>query len=133
MPTGLQLQAKALVDATRYRLFRFIVDAGKPVSIGELTAHVQLNHNAVRQHLAVLKEAELVMKETEQRDRPGRPRLLYLQHPEVGERWDVPGSYAWLSGLLSAAIGAGKNRARPAARTGTGGPPRSQARAIPPT
>lgn len=104
MPTDLQLQAKALGDATRYRLFRFIVDAGKPVSIGELTAHVQLNHNAVRQHLAVLKEAELVMKETEQRDRPGRPRLLYLQHPEVGERWDVPGSYAWLSGLLSAAI-----------------------------
>jgi predicted ArsR family transcriptional regulator len=56
----------------------------------------------------VLKDAGLVTEETEQRGRPGRPRLLYRQHPEVAERWDVPGSYAWLAGLLSAAIPRGQ-------------------------
>jgi predicted ArsR family transcriptional regulator len=52
----------------------------------------------------VLKAAGLVIEETEPRNRPGRPRLLYRQHPEVTERWDASGSYAWLAGLLSAAV-----------------------------
>jgi len=103
-PGDLQLEARALGDATRYRLFRYIVEAAGPVSVGELTEHVRLNHNGVRQHLAVLKAAGLVIEEAEPRDRPGRPRLLYRRHPEVAERWDVPGSYAWLAGLLSAAV-----------------------------
>lgn len=104
MPDDLHHEARALGDATRYRLFRYIVEAARPVGVSELTEHVRLNHNAVRQHLAVLKDAGLVIEETEPRDRPGRPRLLYRQHPEVAERWDVPGSYAWLAGLLSAAV-----------------------------
>lgn len=104
MLVDLQVEAKALGDATRYRLFRYIADAAWPVSVGELTEYIQLNHNAVRQHLAVLKDAGLVTEETEQRDRPGRPRLLYRLNPEVSERWDTPGSYAWLAGLLSAAV-----------------------------
>ena len=109
MAADLQLEARALGDATRYRLFRYIVEAARPVGVDELTAHVRLNHNAVRQHLAVLKEAGLVLEETEQRDRPGRPRLLYRQHPEVDERWDAPGSYAWLAGLLATAIRRGQD------------------------
>lgn len=84
------------------------MQAAGPVSVNELTAHVQLNHNAVRQHPAVLKEAGLVTEETEQRDGPGRPRLLYRRHPEVAERWNAPGSYAWLAGLLSATIRRGQ-------------------------
>lgn len=103
-PGDLQLEARALGDATRYRLFRYIVEAARPVGVGELTEHVRLNHNGVRQHLAVLKAAGLVIEETEPRDRPGRPRLMYRQHPEVTERWDASGPYAWLSGLLSAAV-----------------------------
>ena len=79
--TDAQLQARALGDPTRYRLFRYIVDAEEPVSVGELTDFVQLNHNAVRQHLAVLKDAELIVDEIEDRDRPGRPRLLYHSTP----------------------------------------------------
>lgn len=108
MTADLQLEARALGDATRYRLFRYIAEVGGPVGVDELTAHVQLNHNSVRQHLAVLKEAGLVLEETERRDRPGRPRLLYRQHPEVAERWDSPGSYAWLAGLLTSAIRRGQ-------------------------
>lgn len=104
MTADLQLEARALGDATRYRLFRYIVDAPGPVGVGELTDYVRLNHNAVRQHLAVLKEAGLVTEETEQRDRPGRPRLLYRPHPEVADRWDAPGAYAWLASVLSTAV-----------------------------
>jgi predicted ArsR family transcriptional regulator len=99
-----QSEARALGDPTRHRLFRYIVDAPRPVGVRELTDHVQLNHNAVRQHLAVLKDARLVTEEVEDRDRAGRPRLLYRLHPEVAGSWGTLGPYAWLAGLLSDAI-----------------------------
>ena len=100
----LQRQARALGDPTRHRLFRYIADAPGPVGVAELTDHVRLNHNAVRQHLAVLKDAGLVTEEVEERVRPGRPRLLYRLDPEAAGRWDTPGAYAWLAGLLSDAV-----------------------------
>lgn len=104
MSAEMQQEARALGDPTRHSLFRYIAEAPGPVSVGELTHFVQLNHNAVRQHLAVLKEAGLVTEETERRDRPGRPRLLYRLHPEAAGRWDTPGAYTWLAGLLSGAV-----------------------------
>jgi predicted ArsR family transcriptional regulator len=100
----IQREARAVGDPTRYRLFRYIVDSDRPVGVAELTAYVQLNHNAVRQHLAVLKEAELVVEEVEIRDTPGRPRLLYRLHPEAAGKWETSGPYAWLAGLLSEAV-----------------------------
>jgi predicted ArsR family transcriptional regulator len=99
-----QHQARALGDPTRYQIFRYIVDAERPVNVGELTDFIQLNHNAVRQHLAVLKDAELVIDELEDRDRPGRPRLLYRLHPEAAGSWGTGGPYAWLARLLSNAV-----------------------------
>ena len=100
----LQREARALGDPTRHRLFRYIAEAPGPVGVAELTAYVGLNHNAVRQHLAVLKDTELVVEEVEDRSRPGRPRLLYRLHPEAAGRWGTTSSYAWLASLLSAAI-----------------------------
>jgi predicted ArsR family transcriptional regulator len=85
-------------------LFRYIAEADGPVSIRELTEYVQLNHNAVRQHLTVLKGATLVSEEVEVRTQPGRPRLLYRIHPEAAGKWQDPGPYAWLAGLLSKAL-----------------------------
>jgi predicted ArsR family transcriptional regulator len=99
-----QIEARALGDPTRHRIFRYIVDAVRPVTVGELTDYVQLNHNAVRQHLAVLKDAGLVVEEVESRETPGRPRLLYRLHPEVAGSWGTPGAYAWLASLLSDAL-----------------------------
>lgn len=99
-----QIEARALGDPTRHRIFRYIAAAERPVGVGELTDYVQLNHNAVRQHLAVLKEAGLVVEEVEQRDRPGRPRLLYRLQPEVAGSWGTSGAYAWLASLLGDAI-----------------------------
>lgn len=101
---SLQQEARALGDPTRHRIFRYIADADTPVGVSELTDFVQLNHNAVRQHLAVLKDAGLVMEEVEDRSRPGRPRLLYRLHPEASERWGGAGAYSWLAGLLAAAL-----------------------------
>jgi predicted ArsR family transcriptional regulator len=100
----LQHEARALGDPTRHRLFRYIADAPGPVGVAELTDFVRLNHNAVRQHLAILKDAGLVTEEVEERSRPGRPRLLYRLHPEAAGRWDTPGAYAWLATMLSDAV-----------------------------
>ena len=102
--TDIQSEARALGDPTRHRLFRYIVDAPGPVGVAELTDYVRLNHNAVRQHLAVLKDAGLVIEEVEDRVRPGRPRLLYRLHPEMAGRWGTGGPYAWLASQLSDAI-----------------------------
>lgn len=104
MDESLQHEARALGDPTRHRIFRYIADAEGPVGVAELTEYVQLNHNAVRQHLTVLKDANLVVEEVEDRDRPGRPRLLYRPHPEVLDRWGTTGAYSWLAGLLAHAI-----------------------------
>jgi predicted ArsR family transcriptional regulator len=101
---ALQKEARALGDPTRHRLFRYIADAPGPVGVAELTEYVGLNHNAVRQHLALLKDAELVVEEVEDRSRPGRPRLLYRVHPEAAGRWDTTSAYAWLGRLLADAI-----------------------------
>ncbi|HWE69630.1 MAG TPA: helix-turn-helix domain-containing protein [Acidimicrobiales bacterium] len=104
MDDEVQREARALGDPTRHRLFRYILTAPDAVGVADLTDHVQLNHNAVRQHLAVLKEAKLVVEDVEVRRRPGRPRLLYRLHPEAAGRWGTPGPYAWLARLLSDAV-----------------------------
>jgi predicted ArsR family transcriptional regulator len=105
----LQRQARALGDPTRHRLFRYIAAAPEPVGVAELTDLVQLNHNAIRQHLALLKDAGLVLEETEERHRPGRPRLFYRLDPEIAGRWGTTGPYAWLAGMLSEALRTGQD------------------------
>ena len=75
--SDLQLQARALGDPTRHELFRYIADAGRPVDVAELTKHLGLHHNAIRQHLAKLVEAALVTESTAPTVGRGRPRLCY--------------------------------------------------------
>ncbi|MGH9065946.1 MAG: helix-turn-helix transcriptional regulator [Acidimicrobiales bacterium] len=105
MADNVQREARALGDPTRHRIFSYIVEAENPVGVAELTSYVQLNHNAVRQHLAVLRDAGLVVEEVEVRDRPGRPRLLYRLSPEVAGTWGTSGPYEYLASLLSTALG----------------------------
>jgi DNA-binding transcriptional ArsR family regulator len=69
--------------------------------VAELTAHFGLNHNAIRQHLAKLVEAGLVVETTAAARGPGRPRLLYQVDPVAESRWGVTGPYERLSVLLS--------------------------------
>ena len=102
----LQLQARALGDPTRHGIFRYITDAERPVGIAELTAHFGLNHNAIRQHLAKLVDAELVAAATQAGPR-GRPRLMYETDPGAESRWGVVSPYERLSLLLAEMIRSG--------------------------
>ncbi len=97
----LQEQARALGDPTRYGIFRYVVDASRPVDIAELTAHFALNHNAIRQHLAKLVGAELLTEDHAARGGRGRPRLVYLLEPAAESRWGVTGPYERVSVLLA--------------------------------
>ncbi len=108
MPTydpQVQLRARALGDPTRYRIFRYVLEADHPVGVAELTSYVQLNHNAVRQHLAVLTKAEFLFERAETRGRPGRPRLLYEPNLEQAIHWGLKDPYEYLAALLVEALG----------------------------
>ena len=107
MSRELQQVAKALGDPTRHRIFRYVAESPNPVGVAELTRHVGLNHNAVRQHLGVLKDALLVVEGLEDRQRPGRPCLIYSLHPEAAGTWGTPGPYHYLASILAEALSAG--------------------------
>jgi predicted ArsR family transcriptional regulator len=103
----LQQQARALGDPTRHRIFEYVADAGAPVGVAELTEHLGLNHNAIRQHLAKLVAADLVVESREATGRPGRPRLTYAVDAATDSRWGVVGAYERLSLLLAEVIRTG--------------------------
>jgi predicted ArsR family transcriptional regulator len=105
--TALQEQARALGDPTRHAIFRYIADAEGPADIASLTAHLGLNHNAIRQHLAKLLAAGLLEETTAGRAGPGRPRLVYRVHPVADSRWGVVGPYEQLSILLAEVLRTG--------------------------
>jgi predicted ArsR family transcriptional regulator len=105
--TDLQRQARALGDPTRHQIFRYVVDAEAPTGVAELTSHLGLNHNAIRQHLAKLVDAGLVVEATAPAGGRGRPKLLYAVDPRAESRWGVTGPYERLSHLLSEIIRTG--------------------------
>jgi len=101
MPTtSLQSQARALGDPTRHAIFRRLAEADAPLGVAELNERFPLNHNAIRQHLAKLVAAGLVVETREQRQGPGRPRLLYAVDPGAEGSWGTTGPYERLSLLL---------------------------------
>ena len=87
----LQSPARALGDPTRHQLFRYIADADRPVDVAELTEHLGLHHNAIRQHLAKLVDAGLLSEDTIRRVGRGRPRLSYTVDTAAESRWGVTG------------------------------------------
>jgi predicted ArsR family transcriptional regulator len=99
--TTLQEQARALGDPTRHGIFRHIADATEPVDIAELTDRFDLNHNAIRQHVAKLVGAGLVIESHAESTGRGRPRLVYRLDPRAESRWGVTGPYERLSVLLA--------------------------------
>lgn len=105
--TALQQQARALGDPTRHRIFTYLVDAQTPVDVAQLTAHFGLNHNAIRQHLAKLVDAALVVESKHSSGAPGRPKLVYAVEPTAESRWGVIGPYQRLSKLLAEIIRTG--------------------------
>jgi predicted ArsR family transcriptional regulator len=103
----LQQQARALGDPTRHEVFRYIADAERPVDVAELTEHLGLHHNAIRQHLAKLVEARLVSEGTSPPVGRGRPRLCYTVDPSAESRWGATGPYERLTLMLTEIIRSG--------------------------
>lgn len=119
---ALQKQAKALGDPTRVKIFHFIREAEQPVDIAVLTAHVELNHNAVRQHLTKLVDAELVQQSSAHRGGRGRPHLLYEMHPAAVSQWLDQNPYERLSVLLAEVSQTGDDPAEVGRRAGRSRP-----------
>jgi DNA-binding transcriptional ArsR family regulator len=83
----LQQEAKALGDPTRHAIFEAIAEAAAPVGVAQLNERFPLNHNAIRQHLAKLVDAGLILETKAPSSGRGRPRLLYAAAPSVAGRW----------------------------------------------
>lgn len=103
----LQAQAQALGSPTRHGIFRHLVDAARPVDIAELTEAFGFNHTAIRQHLAKLLAAGLVVESKAAATGPGRPRLVYTIAPAAESRWGAVGPYERLAVLLAEIIRTG--------------------------
>ncbi len=106
---SIQQQARALGDPTRHRIFRYIADSPTAVGVKELTDRFELNHNAIRQHLAKLVDAGLVIRQADPATGRGRPRQVYEIDPVIEERWGVGGPYRRLSLLLVEMLRTGGN------------------------
>jgi predicted ArsR family transcriptional regulator len=94
--------ARALAVPLRRRILDLILSADRPMTIAEFTDELGCNHNAVRQHLAQLRDSGLVLEVREERKVPGRPRLLYTGAAR-------PNSHARLARLLLAARRTGRS------------------------
>jgi DNA-binding transcriptional ArsR family regulator len=105
--TTLQEQAKALGDPTRHAIFRRIARSGHSVGIAELNDEFPFTHNAIRQHLAKLVSAGLVVETKAPPAGRGRPRLVYEIDPAVEGQWGTTGPYERLSQLLAEVIHTG--------------------------
>ena len=68
---------KALADDTRYRLYRYVGLAGRPVSVREMSRRLSLHPNTLRPHLRRLEEAGLVSREIRKTATVGRPQTMY--------------------------------------------------------
>lgn len=101
--------AQVLAEPTRRRVLDLVVASREPISVAELTDAVGVNHNTVRQHLARLCSAGLVIESQEHRRTPGRPRLLY-QPANNTTVTDGRGQYEVVARLLLHAL---RTRASP--------------------
>jgi predicted ArsR family transcriptional regulator len=119
MTTGtLQEQARALGDPTRHQIFRHIAQAGRPVGVAELNQQFPFNHNAIRQHLAKLVAAGLLLEAKAHGPGRGRPRLVYEVNPQVEGAWGTTGPYERLSRLLVEIIRTGASAEEVGRRAG---------------
>lgn len=118
MPINLQEQARALGDPTRHAIFEYLRDAPGQVGVAELTLNFDLNHNAIRQHLAKLVDAGLATEAVAAPHGRGRPPLVYELHPRASDRWGVAGPYERLSAMLAEIIATGTSPGEVGRRAG---------------
>lgn len=84
---------------TRARVLALLQDAREPLTAAAVAERLGLHANTARFHLDGLTEADLVVREREERSTPGRPKVLYRVEsgaPEVAHR-----SYRLLAEILT--------------------------------
>lgn len=96
-----------LANETRHRILSYIAEAPEPVTVAGLTRRFGLNHNTIRQHLAKLHAAGLITEESETREQPGRPRLLYRVAQPGIVALGGPDAYERLAMLLTEVVTSG--------------------------
>jgi predicted ArsR family transcriptional regulator len=85
------------------RILEVLQEAEAPLDARELGTRLGLHVNTVRSHLRVLAEAGLVSARREERNRPGRPRVLYEATAEpLDER--ALASYRLLAQILASSL-----------------------------
>ena len=113
-----QRQARALGDRTRSAIFWHVVESGRAVRVADLVQHFRLNHQGVRQHLAKLVDAGLLVEEVAEPAGSGRPPLQYRLAPEAVTPWVGPSPYAELSVLLLRMVATGRSAREVGAEAG---------------
>ncbi len=91
-------QAGPVLGDSRTEVLAILQAADQPFAVSDIAVQVGLHPNTARFHLDGLVEQGLVVRETEHREVPGRPRTLYAaiaDRPRVGRR-----SYRLLAEIL---------------------------------
>lgn len=102
MPVTRELEVhKALADDTRYRMYRYIGLAGRPVSVREMSRRLSLHANTLRPHLRRLEEAGLISREIRKTASVGRPQTMYSIHETHGQEGR---DYRLLAEMLSGLV-----------------------------
>jgi predicted ArsR family transcriptional regulator len=97
--------ARALGEETRFKIYRAICVADDPIPVSSLAASFSLHPNAIRQHLARLEQAGLVVSRADREGvGVGRPRRLFEPSPTPLEFAHPPRSMRSLIGVLADAI-----------------------------
>ena len=134
--------ARALGEETRFGIYRRLSVSGHPESVTDLARHFGLHPNAIRQHLARLEQAGLVVSSADRSNGAGRPPRLYepsyepieLEHPPRTLK-PLVSVLAHVVDALPAEVGELRDLGRSWGRTwaarrraGNGGVPRSRKR-----
>jgi predicted ArsR family transcriptional regulator len=98
---------RALSSPVRARLLEVLRDESD-LDTAALAERLGLHVNTVRTHLNLLEEAGLVEAIVEDRDRPGRPKLLYRAVADEGPPAPIPGEggYRFLAQILASYLDA---------------------------
>lgn len=70
-------QTSSMLGETRSRVLEVLQDTGAQMGVNDMATRLSLHPNTVRLHLDALVASGLADTEAEQRDLPGRPRMLY--------------------------------------------------------
>lgn len=91
--------AATVLGESRSRVLAVLQDAGEPLTVDLVAERVRLHPNTARFHLDGLVTSGHAEREAEERDRPGRPRMLYAAAADSTRAG--PRSYQLLAEILT--------------------------------